>query len=144
MKEDLSKTVVHSKKILETPKKPITSAKSKVVTSSVTRTSASGARLSLTTRDNSNAFDESHFDLKTIESLVDQLNTVPRPSLVKCLYACHLIVDNASDAALKIVGSEGEVEKMAKFLKTIFNLKNCDGKSEGLVSSIRSYLKSKS
>ena len=69
---------------------------------------------------------------------------MPRPSLVKCLYACYLIVDNASDAALKIVGSDGEVEKMAKFLKTIFNLKNCDGKSEGLVSSIRNYLKNRS
>ena len=144
MKEDLSKTVVHEKKTiskLETPKKPITSAKSKVVTSSVTRTP--GARISFSTKYDYNAFDENHFDLKTIESLVDQLNTVPRPSLVKCLYACHLIVDNASDAALKIVGSEGEVEKMVKILKTIFNLKNCDGKSEGLVSSIQNYIKNK-
>ena len=99
--------------------------------------------MSLTTRDNSNAFDESHFDLKIVESLVDQLNTVPRASLVKCLFACHLIVDQASEAALKIVGSEGEVEKMVKILKTIFNLKNCDGKSEGLVSSIQNYIKNK-
>jgi len=63
-----------------------------------------------------------------MESLVEQLYSIPRPALVKCLFACHLIVHPSSNENSKIVNSQGETEKMIKVLKLIFNSKNCDGR----------------
>lgn len=91
-------------------------------------------------RDSKNAFDEIMIDKKKMEELVEQTYTVPRPALVKCLFASYLVITPYKESFDLIVGSQNEVIEMVKVLKTVFTTKNAEGKTDGLVHSIKQYL----